>query len=591
MPEWRGKKISPYEGGHRVPFAIHWPAGGFNKHQPIDELTHMVDVLPTLLELCGVKPQPSKAIDGHSWMELLRPQGPPKFNWDTRIVISDSQRIQVPKKWKDSSVMSGKWRLINGKELYNIGDDPGQKKNVANQHPERMKVLRQWYEEWWAELEPTFSRTSDHYIGAPEQPEVVLTALQWIDVQPVWNQGMIRQGASAGQKGGARIGQKGGKKGKKSKKGAEEAPAAGTKPSAIFPGHWAVKVVQDGTYEFEVRRWPKESGLKIREGVKTHAPLPGCLPSFSNVTGRALPIVAATLRIDGKDLETKPVTDADAVVRFTHTLKTGQYKFSPYFTQQSKSGGAENRGLGCYYVTVPQSRQLSPLLQSFSDIPLIYIVKMGKHESVNIMKPILRILYLVLSLFASAASAQSADVDINSLLNEMMNRDAVARFPLQDFRLKQESSYDRDSVEREEPKHQPTGWFANRDSNKEAGEQNFLRIEENDGQKEWVLMDHQGPGALVRTWMPWRSEMVEETNMRIRIYLDGSDTPIFEGHAAKLLNGDGPFKYPFAHKSLRSAVSFFPIPYARSCKITTTEKPFFISLPTAIMTKVSRSRP
>ena len=319
----RGKKISPYEGGHRVPFAIHWPAGGFDQHQPIDELTHMVDVLPTLLELSGVKPGASKPIDGNSWMELLRPIGKPKFNWDSRVVISDSQRVQVPVKWKDSSVMTGKWRLINGKELYHIGNDPGQNKDVAKQHPERVKALRKWYEDWWAELEPTFTRTSDHYIGAPEQPEVVLTALQWIDVRPIWNQGLIRKGTPASEK-----------------------------PPAIFPGHWAVKVVQDGIYEFEVRRWPQESGLKIREGVKAHTALPGRLPGFSNVTGQALLIVSATLRIDGKDIETKAVTETDKTIRFTHTLKAGSYKFSPYFSQLPEGAKTEDRSLGCYYLTV-----------------------------------------------------------------------------------------------------------------------------------------------------------------------------------------------------------------------------------------------
>ena len=184
-----------------------------------------------------------------------------------------------------------------------------------------------------------------------------------------------------------------------------------------------------------------------------------------------------------------------------------------------------------------------------------------------------RALLLVSSLFIT--SAQAADVDLNSLLNEMIDRDSVARFPANDFRLKQHSSYDRNSIERGEPKHEPSGWFANRDHNKEPGDSNFIRVEENNGQKEWVLMDHQGPGALVRTWMPWRKQTSAETDMQIRIYLDGSNTPIFEGHALELLNGDGPFKYPFAHPSLRSAVSFFPIPYAKSMKITATEMPFF----------------
>lgn len=174
-----------------------------------------------------------------------------------------------------------------------------------------------------------------------------------------------------------------------------------------------------------------------------------------------------------------------------------------------------------------------------------------------------------------ATPSWAADVDIHSLLNEMIDRDAVARFPAQDFRLRQHSSYDRHSVKHEEAKHEPTGWFANRDHNKVEGDNNFIRIEENNGQKEWVLMDHQGAGALVRTWMPWRKQTSDATDMQIRIYLDGSDTPIFAGNALKLFNGNGPFKYPFAHASLRSAVSFFPIPYAKSCKITTTQRPFF----------------
>jgi hypothetical protein len=57
--------------------------------------------------------------------------------------------------------------------------------------------------------------------------------------------------------------------------------------------------------------------------------------------------------------------------------------------------------------------------------------------------------------------------------------------------------------------------------------------------------------------------------------LDGNDAPTIEGNMLELFNGDGLIPYPFAHKSLRSSVSFFPIPYAKSCKITTTQRPFF----------------
>ncbi|CAA6692456.1 Unannotated [Lentimonas sp. CC19] len=163
-------------------------------------------------------------------------------------------------------------------------------------------------------------------------------------------------------------------------------------------------------------------------------------------------------------------------------------------------------------------------------------------------------------------------VTIESLLHEMVDRDAVARFPETDFRLKQHSSYNRASKTPDEPK----GWFANQDYNpKKLKTENFIRVEENNGRKEWVLMDHQAPGAIVRTWMPWLNQKKPGTNITMRIYLDGAEEPAFEGNMLGLFDGTGLIPYPFAHPSLRSAVSFFPIPYAKSCKVTTSRKPFF----------------
>lgn len=324
----RGGKISPYEGGHRVPFAIHWPDGGFAKHVRVKELTHMVDVLPTLLDLCKVKPTKEVALDGRSISKLLSGNGDPSFDWENRIVVSDSQRIQTPKKWKDSSVMSGKWRLVKGKELYDIRRDPGQQDNVADENPQQLARLRAWYEDWWAELEPTFARTSRLYLGTPESPTLQITALQWIDQAPPWNHGLIRQAKLTGPRNSKR-----------------------TIPIK-FNGHWAVHVARPGNYEFQVRRWPEESGLKIRQGTTANPATPGCLPSYSAVRGTALPIVSATLRINGEDMETKPVSDNDASIRFTHRLTKGDHKFSPCFLLRPVGKAERGHQLGCYYLTV-----------------------------------------------------------------------------------------------------------------------------------------------------------------------------------------------------------------------------------------------
>ncbi|WP_218129612.1 glycoside hydrolase family 172 protein [Kriegella aquimaris] len=188
------------------------------------------------------------------------------------------------------------------------------------------------------------------------------------------------------------------------------------------------------------------------------------------------------------------------------------------------------------------------------------------------MKLTKSILGLAVMAFASIAFAQDEDkVSIESLLNEMVNRDAVARFPSTDFRLKQESSYNRAS----KTPADTVGWFTNRDFNTNEKDRNFIRIEEKNGQKEWVLMDHTGPGAIVRTWMPFLSADKPNTDIQIRIYLDGNPKPALEGNMLGLLDGSGLIPYPLAHQSLRSAVSFFPIPYAKSCKITTDARPFF----------------
>ena len=168
-------------------------------------------------------------------------------------------------------------------------------------------------------------------------------------------------------------------------------------------------------------------------------------------------------------------------------------------------------------------------------------------------------------------SAARSEVTTTSLLNEMVDREALPRFPSSDFRLKQASSYNRASKTPDDEK----GWFTNRDFNSNDRDKNFIRIDNRDGRKEWVLMDHKGAGAIVRTWMPWANDRKPDTDTIIRIYLDGAAEPVLQGNMLSLFDGSGLIPYPFAHESLRSAVSFFPIPYAKHCKITTSKAPFF----------------
>ncbi|WP_231603598.1 glycoside hydrolase family 172 protein [Neorhodopirellula pilleata] len=179
----------------------------------------------------------------------------------------------------------------------------------------------------------------------------------------------------------------------------------------------------------------------------------------------------------------------------------------------------------------------------------------------------------VMALSVLVVKAQEP-VSVESLLREMVDRDAVARYPEKNFRLKQHSSYNRAST----TPNEPAGWFNNKDNNTSDKDKCFVRVEENNGRKEWVLMDHEGPGAIVRTWVPWRGHSNASTDINLRIYLDGDVEPVLEGNMLSMFDGSGLIPYPFAHPSLRSAVNFFPIPFAKNCKVTTDQMPFFYQI-------------
>ena len=119
----RGMKDSEYDGGHRATFIFHWPAAGMNRKHVNNTLTHAVDIVPTLLDLTGVPKPDGLQFDGRSIRTLLDPNDA-GTTWPDRFLITDSQRVRDPIKWKQSAVMSQEWRLINGRELYAIKQGP-----------------------------------------------------------------------------------------------------------------------------------------------------------------------------------------------------------------------------------------------------------------------------------------------------------------------------------------------------------------------------------------------------------------------------------------------------------------------------------
>jgi arylsulfatase A-like enzyme len=162
----RGKKGSEYEGGHRVPFFVRWPAGGLDEPGDVDRLSAHIDVLPTLIDLCGLKKPRGLKFDGASLARLLKDR---TSKWPDRTLMVHSQRIENPEKWRKSAVMTQRWRLINGKELYDIPADPAQANDVAGANPRVVKKLRRFYEKLWADLSKGFDEYCEIIIGSDKQ--------------------------------------------------------------------------------------------------------------------------------------------------------------------------------------------------------------------------------------------------------------------------------------------------------------------------------------------------------------------------------------------------------------------------------------
>jgi arylsulfatase A-like enzyme len=221
----RGQKGSEYEGGHRVPFFVRWP-DKFQGGRDVDQLAAHVDVLPTLAELCGLKLPEGVKLDGRSLAPLLRAAGQPA--WPERTLVVHSQRIEQPQKWKTCAVMTERWRLINGRELYDIQADPGQTRNLASEHPDEVARLRQAYDAWWEDISARFEEYVEIVLGSPHENPVRLTCHDWHTEQSQvpWNQSMVRQ-------------------------------------SPRGNGFWAVDVQRAGRYEFILRQQPPKARLPL----------------------------------------------------------------------------------------------------------------------------------------------------------------------------------------------------------------------------------------------------------------------------------------------------------------------------------------
>lgn len=301
----RGVKASKYEGGHRVPLFMHWKDGGINVGKDINELTAHYDILPTLVDLCELETKPSAEFDGKSLKPLIEGNAQ---GFTDRIIITNSQRVEVPEPWRRTSLMQGQWRLVDSTELYDLSKDPEQRNNIAADYPEKVKEYKAYYNEWWAEMSPGHSDQPYIIIGHKAENPSKLYSHDWHTerVSP-WHQRHIRSGYKDN-------------------------------------GYWLLKIAESGTYNFKLRRWPGESGLSLTAEAPIRPALAGTSVKASK-KGKSLSIKEARLSIQNIDLS-KNIDPNAEYVEFSAELEKGEANLQTWFKLQD---GAE---IGAYFIDV-----------------------------------------------------------------------------------------------------------------------------------------------------------------------------------------------------------------------------------------------
>ncbi|WP_289055791.1 arylsulfatase [Carboxylicivirga marina] len=269
----RGHKGSCYDGGHRVPCFIYWPDGKLTGGLTIQEVTAHIDLLPTLIAACNIDNTFDVTFDGINLLPLLSNSD---NKWPTRTIVTETKVNSRSKLYKSSAVIADEWRLVQGTELFNIKIDAAQETDLAAENNSKTTELQDAYKNWYESVSTRFNEKQHIPIGTNAE-KVLLTAM---DVFP------IKEGASAktvwNQKGVAK--------------------------AQMNHGVWAIDVMTEGDYCFDLYRWAPELDLAFNK----------TLPKSKDVV-----FTEAGINIQDKNTN-QAISGKEKYISFNVNLKKGQ---------------------------------------------------------------------------------------------------------------------------------------------------------------------------------------------------------------------------------------------------------------------------
>ena len=206
------------------------------------------------------------------------------------------------------------WRLLETRELYNLDTDPLQKDNVFDQNLDVVRKMEDHLDIWWDGVKDEVNEPQKIIVGNDNENPSILTACDWLDVF-IDQQPQVSRGEQKNS-------------------------------------YWCLDVDQEGDYEIELRRWPRE----------TDSPITGectMIDRNGQIGGTALPIESASIYIGGMELRsiaeknpyrfeglTKDVSSEDKAITFDVHLKPGPIYLHTFFKIRSQGT------IGAYYTYV-----------------------------------------------------------------------------------------------------------------------------------------------------------------------------------------------------------------------------------------------
>jgi len=178
----RGCKGYVFENGIRVPFIINWP-NGFKGGRRIDTPADAIDIMPTLVEACGLEKPSDVKFDGVSLLGLLQGdelrQRELYYHWG-------------PAPMSNFAVITREYKLVQARnrkntdpekfvfELFKIDEDPQETNNIIDQHPKMVEGMKQRYMQWYEDVNSSRpDKLQRIHIGTDHENPVYLTRESW----------------------------------------------------------------------------------------------------------------------------------------------------------------------------------------------------------------------------------------------------------------------------------------------------------------------------------------------------------------------------------------------------------------------------